>query len=65
VSGARQRSGGVEKYSWIASRQAPEHGYGREHCSRANIFVLMFILRGRIALWNGRPTVVIIPLSSG
>ncbi len=26
VSGARQRSGGVEKYSSIASRQAPEHG---------------------------------------
>ena len=25
-SGARQRSGGVEKYSSIASRQAPEHG---------------------------------------
>src|SRR5262249_6424737 len=24
--GARQRSGGVEKYSSIASRQAPEHG---------------------------------------
>ena len=26
VSGARQRSGGVEEYSSIASRQAPEHG---------------------------------------
>ena len=26
VSGARQRPGGVEKYSSIASRQAPEHG---------------------------------------
>ena len=26
VSGARQRSGGVEQYSSIASRQAPEHG---------------------------------------
>src|SRR5215831_18823689 len=26
VSGARQRSGGVEKYSSITSRQAPEHG---------------------------------------
>src|SRR5262249_1428452 len=26
VSGARQRSDGVEKYSSIASRQAPEHG---------------------------------------
>jgi hypothetical protein len=26
VSGARQRSSGVEKYSSIASRQAPEHG---------------------------------------
>jgi hypothetical protein len=26
VSGARQRSGGVEKYNSIASRQAPEHG---------------------------------------
>jgi hypothetical protein len=26
VSGARQRCGGVEKYSSIASRQAPEHG---------------------------------------
>ena len=26
VSGARQRSGGVEKYSSIASRQVPEHG---------------------------------------
>jgi hypothetical protein len=26
VSDARQRSGGVEKYSWSASRQAPEHG---------------------------------------
>ena len=26
MSGARQRSGGVEKYSSIASRQAPEHG---------------------------------------
>ena len=26
VSGARQRSGGVEKYSSIVSRQAPEHG---------------------------------------
>jgi len=26
VSGARQCSGGVEKYSSIASRQAPEHG---------------------------------------
>ena len=26
VSGARQRSGGVEKYSSFASRQAPEHG---------------------------------------
>jgi hypothetical protein len=26
VSDARQRSGGVEKYSSIASRQAPEHG---------------------------------------
>ena len=26
VSGARQRSGGVEKYSSIATRQAPEHG---------------------------------------
>ena len=24
--GARQRSGGVEKYSSIAARQAPEHG---------------------------------------
>ena len=24
--GARQRSGGVEKYSSIASQQAPEHG---------------------------------------
>jgi hypothetical protein len=30
VSGARQRSGGVEKYSSIASRQAPEHGSTRE-----------------------------------
>jgi hypothetical protein len=28
----------------------------RQHCSRANIFVLMFRLRGRIALWDGRPT---------
>jgi hypothetical protein len=26
MSGARQRSGGVEKYNSIASRQAPEHG---------------------------------------
>ena len=26
MSGARQRSGGVEKYSSIASLQAPEHG---------------------------------------
>jgi len=26
LAGARQRSGGVEKYSSIASRQAPEHG---------------------------------------
>jgi hypothetical protein len=26
VSGARQRSAGVEKYSPIASRHAPEHG---------------------------------------
>src|SRR5262249_61060952 len=26
VGDARQRSGGVEKYSSIASRQAPEHG---------------------------------------
>ena len=26
VSGARRRSGGVEKYSSIASRQASEHG---------------------------------------
>jgi hypothetical protein len=26
VSGARQRSAGVEKYSSIASRHAPEHG---------------------------------------
>ena len=26
VNGARQRSGGVEKYSSIASWQAPEHG---------------------------------------
>jgi len=26
MNGARQRSGGVEKYSSIASRQAPEHG---------------------------------------
>src|SRR2546423_15565541 len=26
VSGARQRTDGVEKYSSIASRQAPEHG---------------------------------------
>jgi len=26
VTGARQRAGGVEKYSSIASRQAPEHG---------------------------------------
>jgi hypothetical protein len=26
VSGARQRSDGVEKYSSIASRQTPEHG---------------------------------------
>ena len=26
VSGARHRSGGVEKYNSIASRQAPEHG---------------------------------------
>ena len=25
ISGARQRAGGVEKYSSIASRQAPEH----------------------------------------
>src|SRR5262249_30658407 len=27
VTGARQRSDGVEKYSSIASRQAPEHGF--------------------------------------
>ncbi len=26
MSGARQRTDGVEKYSSIASRQAPEHG---------------------------------------
>src|SRR5436190_2743885 len=26
VSGTRQRSGGMEKYSSVASRQAPEHG---------------------------------------
>jgi len=32
VSGARQRSGGVEKYSSIASRQAPEHG-SKASCS--------------------------------
>ena len=32
VSDARQRSGGVEKYSSIASRQAPEHGSTASSC---------------------------------
>jgi hypothetical protein len=32
VSGARQRSDGVEKYSSIASRQAPEHGSTASSC---------------------------------
>src|SRR5262245_45610952 len=32
ASGARQRSGGVEKYSSIASRQAPEHGSTASLC---------------------------------
>jgi hypothetical protein len=42
VSGARQRSGGVEKYSSIASRQAPEHGstaISPEPCSRISAAV--------------------------
>jgi hypothetical protein len=43
VSGARQRSGGVEKYSSIASRQAPEHGstgssWGPDSRIRAAVF---------------------------
>jgi hypothetical protein len=32
VTDTRQRSGGVEKYSSIASRQAPEHGSTASSC---------------------------------